>query len=100
MRSVFILNNLKRTSTPIINDKEKNHTHMLFKICHIEHSNNFGILEHNLDIPFFFATTEIRYFLGYLVDLGYAGYPNFFLPQRQYYHILVFWDIPILIRHI
>ena len=73
---------------------------MLFKICHIEHSNNFGILAHNLDIPDFFATTAIRYFLGYLVDLGYVGYPIFFLPQRQYYHILVFWDIPILIRHI
>ena len=27
---------------------------------------------------FLFATTAIRYFLGYLADLGYVGYPIFF----------------------
>ena len=59
-----------------------------------------GYWHTNGDIPFFFVTTAIRYFLGYLAVLGYVGYPIFILPQRQYYRILVFWDIPILIRHI
>ena len=122
VRSIFILNNLKRTSTPIINDKEKNHTHMLFKICHIEHSIIISGYWHTTWIShFFFATTAIRYFLGYLVDLGYVGYPIFFFATTtilSYFGILGYpnfnsphlectwnwdivgkWDIPKKICH-
>ena len=121
VRSIFILNILRRTSTPIINDKGKNHTHMVFKISHIEHSNNFGILAHNLDIPFFFCHNGNTLFFGIfgrsgicgisfffivtrtiLSYFGILGYPNFNSPHLECtwnWDIVGKWDIPKKICH-
>ena len=115
LRSILKLHILKQTSRSIINAK-KNNTHILIKICHIEQNNNFGILVHNRDIPFFFCHNGNSLFFGIftwsgicgishfcfatmtiLSYFGTLGYPDFNLPHLECtwnWDIGGKWDIP------